>query len=207
MPGGRLGEHADRGRERHAAAPGEHDVDVAAVRLHAAPALADPAVELVRRHAAAPFGARSSTTRRASPERSSSKPRSELVEAEPMRDQLVERQICRAGRGRGSHEVAFGSGGTVEGPEHTPLHARNRERRQRQHGVLARDADQHRGAARARREERRQHRIRATGCLDRVVDAAAGCLDHRGRRLLGGACARARRPWPRIALSRRASAG
>ena len=53
------------------------------------------------------------------------------------------------------------------------------------HRVLARDPDQHRCAARARREEGGQHRLGSSRRLDRVVDAATGRLAHRRSRLLG----------------------
>ena len=63
----------------------EHDVDVAAVRGRAAPALADPAVELRRAHAPPPRRAASSMTtteRSPSPRRSRSKRRLDVVEAD-----------------------------------------------------------------------------------------------------------------------------
>ena len=45
-------------------------------------------------------------------------------------------------------EVALGPRRAVDRAEHAPLHPRDRQRRQRQLGVRARDADQHRRAAR-----------------------------------------------------------
>src|SRR5207244_11551579 len=47
-----VGEHPDRGGGGRAAAPGEHDVDVAAVGRGAAPAFADPPVQVVEVHRA-----------------------------------------------------------------------------------------------------------------------------------------------------------
>ncbi len=71
VPGSRVSEHAQSGCRGRAAAAGEHDVDVGAVRRAATPALADAPVELVEVHM---LPSRSRTTRMASPECINSNP-------------------------------------------------------------------------------------------------------------------------------------
>ena len=74
----------------------------------------------------------------------------------------------------------------------------------REHRILSRDPDQDGGAAVPRREERRSHRLRPSGRLDRVVDAAARRLSDRRPPSPPG-CPPRGRPASRRARARRSS--
>ena len=123
-----------------------------------------------------------------------------------MRDEAIERKSALAEEIERVREVPLRLRRAVDRSEDTALHTRDRDCRQRQHGISSWDADQHGRSSVAGGEERRLHRLRSAGCFDRVVDsAAAGCRARPPRSPRRFPATRPQRS-PRTSARRRASA-